>query len=346
MSVTSFRILAMNVENLFSPGESFYGSEYTPEEYEIKLDWIGTLIAYTGAHVVGLTEIGEDAGDCIRDIMARVNEKDRSGLPPFSHEFRATPGAGFAAIRTAVISRFCIDDAESIVDFPDGFQVDFSDYPADRVVVPVDRFSRPVSRVRIRPPGGNRPMNVFVVHLKSKRPMKSAHDGYNEAIGIARSAVRRNVEAAALRCHLDQFLPNQYDADPDIPTFLLGDFNDVPTSVPLENIRGPFDKVPGPASQWSEPDKRRLLNCARLHHKLTAHEDKLFSYVHNENFTLIDQIFVTEHLVSRFVRMEIYNDHVFRHNDMSSPTAQEQQWKSMVSDHGAVLAEFNRMLYP
>ena len=58
--------------------------------------------------------------------------------------------------------------------------------------------------------------------------------------------------------------------------------------VPAENLRGPFDKVPGPSSPWSGPDQRRLLSCARLHLKTAAHEDRLFSYVHNESFTLLD----------------------------------------------------------
>ncbi len=64
----------------------------------------------------------------------------------------------------------------------------------------------------------------------------------------------------------------------------------------------------------------------------------------NESFTLIDHAFVTEHLPKKFVRMEIYNDHVFRHHDLSSPTKQEQQWKSKASDHGIVVVEFKRML--
>ncbi len=43
--------------------------------------------------------------------------------------------------------------------------------------------------------------------------------------------------------------------------------------------------------------------------------------------------------------MEGHNDHVLRHEDLGSTvTAAEQQWKSSVSDHGAVVLEFNRML--
>jgi endonuclease/exonuclease/phosphatase family metal-dependent hydrolase len=237
-----------------------------------------------------------------------------------------------------------------LVDFPEGFIIDLHKPGTDPEVrqnwisLPSMEFSRPIAKVTVNPPNDANPFNMFVAHLKSKRPIKAKHDGYNEAIGIARSAIQRNIEAAALRYYLDSFLPAQYEDDKRVPTIVAGDFNDTPTSVPIENIRGTFDKVPGPSSPWSDADKRRLISCARLHLKKAAYEDKLFSYVHNESFSLIDQAFVTEHLPGRFVRMEIYNDHVFRHEDMSSPTEREQQWKSKVSDHGAVVVELKRML--
>jgi hypothetical protein len=80
--------------------------------------------------------------------------------------------------------------------------------------------------------------------------------------------------------------------------------------------------------------------------KKDSYEDKLFSYIHNENFSLIDQALVTSHLVGKFTRLEVYNDHVLRHASMSTSTAQAQQWKSMVSDHGVIVLEFTRMLKP
>ena len=350
MGKTNIRIMSMNVENLFSPGEQFYGSEYTPAQYKAKVDWIGSMIAKCQVHVAALVEIGEDAATCISDIIAAANEKDKTGWPEFTHNFMAEQCRGATKIRTAVISRFELSDTESIETYPENFRVDLHKPGTNAedlnnwVMVPSTRFSRPITKVKVNPPNNANPFNLFVVHFKSKRPNKAEHDGYNDAIGIARSAVQRNVEAAALRYYLDSFLPAQYDSDNNVSTFIVGDFNDTPTSVAFENIRGSFDRVPGPASTWSEPDKKRLISCARLHLKMSAYEDKLFSYIYNESFSLIDQALVTEHLVKRFVRMEIYNDHVLRHQDMSSPTSQEKQWKSQVSDHGVVVVEFKRML--
>ena len=42
--------------------------------------------------------------------------------------------------------------------------------------------------------------------------------------------------------------------------------------------------------------------------------------------------------------LNLENDHVLRHGDISSPTDQEKQWKSLVSDHGVIVLEFIRML--
>ncbi len=83
------------------------------------------------------------------------------------------------------------------------------------------------------------------------------------------------MEAAALRCFLNDFLPQIYEENEDIASIVLCDFNDTPASVPLEVIRGTFDQDPGPSSPWTEVDKRALITCARLHLKKGAHEDKL-----------------------------------------------------------------------
>lgn len=345
MPATSLRLMSINLENLFEPGISFYGRTYTQAEFDAKISWIADLIVRAQVHVVAVLELGEDPDVCLGRIMDEVNTTASLGGVLFSHHFAGQHSSTGAPIRTGLFSRFPLTETSSFRDYPDDFSVDLFDADTQAwLTVPSTGFSRPVTRVTVNPPYGADPFNVFVVHFKSKRPRTSAHDNYNQATGIARSAIQRNIEAAALRYFLDDFLPTQYATDPEVPTFVVGDFNDTPTSVPLENVRGPFDKVPGPASTWSEPDKRRLLNCARLQLKFTAYEDKLFSYVHNENFTLIDNVFVSEHLASRFVRMEAYNDHVFRHEDLSVSTDEDQQWKSQVSDHGVLVVEITRML--
>jgi endonuclease/exonuclease/phosphatase family metal-dependent hydrolase len=354
MGKTTLRVMYLNAENLFSPGESFYGSTYDEATYFEKINWIAGMIISAQVHVCALTEVGEDEERILPDLMETVNfEGNPIHLP---HSFAFEPSKGSAKIRAALLSAFPISDTHSLRDFPDDFAVDLhqvgsGDTESNWLKVPIDEFSRPVAFGQINPPNGATPFKVVIVHLKSKRPSIAQHDGddrFNaEAIGSARAAIRRNVEAAALRCHLNQALPMQFEADADIPTIVMGDFNDTPTAVPLEIIRGTFDKDPGASSPWTEVDKRSLITAARLHLRKGSHEDKLYSYIHNEAFTMIDQALITKHLVGKFQRMEVLNDHVLRHKDLESTvTVAEQQWKSSVSDHGAIVVEFNRMLRP
>jgi len=344
MPVTSLRVMFLNTENLFSPGVQIYGKGgYSQTEYDAKIDWISKMVATKQVHFVGLTEIGDNADTCLDDIMTAVNALDSNNTNPFQYRAAGNPQGGNTKIRNAVISRFPLSNSDSMTDFPAGFSLKlFQQSTSIYLEVPYYKFSRPVFKTTVNLPNGKN-INLFVVHLKSKRPNKSSADNHSEINGITRSAIQRNMEAAALRTYLDTFLLDQYNADPEVPSILVGDFNDTPNSVVLENIRGKFDPTPGAPNRWSEHDKKRLLNCARLHLKFAAYEDKLYSYIHNETFSLIDQGFVTQHLVSKFKRMEMYNDHVFRHT-ASAVTIQEQQWRSTVSDHGAFVLEFVRVL--
>jgi hypothetical protein len=347
MGKTTLRIGFVNTENLFSPGVNFYGSVYTAEQYEEKVNWIGRSVAALQVDVCAFTEIGEDPDSCLDDVKTVVNDEDKTDRPPFEFKKHFEQSRTGTPIRVAILSRYDLTNEESLTQFPTGFKVDLP-VPGngDWVKVPFEKYSRPVGKALVNLPNNAKPFNLFVVHLKSKRPKLSDEDDvlHSDAIGSARSAIMRNLEAAALRCYMNTFLPAQYDTDPGIPTVLVGDFNDVPNSVPLENIRGPFDKDLEPQTPWTLNDKLKLFSAARLHMKKSAYDDKLFSYVHDESFTLIDQAFVTMHLTGKFKRLEVYNDHVLRHQTIVKGTEQEKRWKSTVSDHGFVVLELNRML--
>ena len=347
MGKTTLRIGFVNTENLFSPGVTFYNSKYTKEQYEEKVDWIGKSVASLQADVCAFTEVGENPESCLNDVKKVANDEDTTDRPPFEFMKPFKAAKSGAPIRTAILSRYELNNEESYVKYPNGFKVDLHVLGTNNwVKVPLEEFSRPVGKAVVNLPNGATPFNLFVVHLKSKRPKLSDNDEElnGNTIGIARSAIMRNLEAAALRCLMNRFLLEQYDENPKMPTILVGDFNDVPNSVPLENVRGPFDKDLEPRSPWTKNDKLKLISAARLHMKKAAYDDKLFSYVHDESFTLIDQAFVTMHLTGKFKRFEVYNDHVLRHQTLLSGTEQEKRWKSTVSDHGFVVLELNRML--
>ena len=48
--MTDLRVMSMNLENLFSPGVNFYGSQYTQAEFDQKMDWVARTF---GHHHVG-----------------------------------------------------------------------------------------------------------------------------------------------------------------------------------------------------------------------------------------------------------------------------------------------------
>lgn len=351
MSKENLRIMFMNAENLFLPGRNFHGAQYTQEEYTHKIDWISSMITRCQVHICAFSEIGVNPADILADIQEAVSYKDTSGWPAFAHTFSASPGI-CTQIRVAVISRFNLSDDESIDTFPKDFGINLltpgtNAHLGDSwIQVPSDRFSCPVGKVTVNPPDSANSFHLFVVHLKSKRPITAAHDNHCQAIGIARSAIQRNVEAAALRFYLDSFLPTQYFTNPDIPTIIMGTFNDSPSSVPLENICGSIEKNAELAHPWSEQDIKRLISCAKLHMRKEAREDELFTYVHNDHFALLDQAFITEHLPARFKSLEVYHEHVFRHQETSTATCVAQRWKSTVSDHGVIVIELEKMLNP
>ena len=180
MSKTSLRVMFINLENLFSPGNTFYGQEYTPAQYADKVAWIGNRIAEGQVHVVAMSELGDDSTKCVQDVIAAANLADSGAWTntwgAFQFEHRADPSPRAPRIRTALISRFPLTNTDSITDFPDGFEVDFFDVDADNEddrsnwnSIPLSQFSRPIAKATVNPPDKT-PFNIFVVHLKSKRP--------------------------------------------------------------------------------------------------------------------------------------------------------------------------------
>jgi hypothetical protein len=77
--MTSLRVMTMNVENLFSPGNTFYGAEHTPEEYRDKVNWSASRIAQCQVHVVGLVEIGEEPQTVLNDLLEAIRDQDPTG---------------------------------------------------------------------------------------------------------------------------------------------------------------------------------------------------------------------------------------------------------------------------
>lgn len=130
----------------------------------------------------------------------------------------------------------------------------------------VQHFQRDLLQVTIEPEGGD-PLEIWVVHLKSKR----GGDPVSDVIRLA--------EAAEIRRQLDARLK----ADPEARIVVTGDFNDTPESKSIQTIIGS-----GEQAMWS------------------AHTDlpnpNVITYNEGEFKSMIDYMLCTPAMHGRYVK--------------------------------------------
>lgn len=305
------RFATFNVLNLAMPGLRFYdGIEpYTQEQYDAKVAWLAQKFDQLDADVIALQEVFSQ--EAVDDVLARtVRYRDARHIG-----FEPEPGKLTPSV--ALISRLPLaGPIAKHLELPRGLSVPLPDSDS-----PMTCFTRPVLQVPVQMPGGV-VLNVFVVHLKSKRPDYRTGDSENDpgSIGAAvlRSMIRRGAEALGLRYLLTDFAAGQRR-----PLMVMGDFNDVADAVPTQLVLGGGRSLNG--------CDERLFECYRLQTRRDPLRDVGFTHVHDGNFETIDHVLVSEefnpaspHALGAVVEVAYLNDHVI----FRSPDA---------SDHGAVL---------
>jgi endonuclease/exonuclease/phosphatase family metal-dependent hydrolase len=316
----TLQVATGNLLNLAAPGHRFYDNAepYDAAEYERKVIWLGAQIARLGADVLGVQEVWDESA--LREAVSR------SGL---HYSAVLAPGAEAGATgtpRVGLVTRLALDSIQSFADFANH----------DVVQVPelgeYKRFERPVLLARLRSSRGQ-PLQVLVVHLKSKRPkilqdsnghaLEDVDDPLVVARATLRSLLMRGAEAAALRGIVISLLKSTKE-----PLLLLGDMNDVPQSVTSQLIAATqavaYDRGARDVALWhawdvaTEPALRRHM---------------AYSHVFQGWPELLDQIWVSEEFVatSRFAlgdvrRVDVFNDHLHE---------SRERWRS---DHGFVRA--------
>lgn len=321
-----------NLLNLALPGEKFYDNEkvYSQGEYDKKIGWIAEQLRRMDADVVGFQEVWHE--EALREAAARSGVYEGATVVAPRAEGAAGPYLG-------LVSRLpVIEVSDPVVEFPLGLDV-----PVDGIALPVGNFSRPVLRARVRldRPTGFPPaeLSVFVAHLKSKRPLKAAaakdHDPLEEALGKARSLVRRAAEAAALR-----FLLLAEIVDNRRPVVVLGDLNDDVRAVTTDIVMGddPFFLPPGHEQRPRYWD--RLLYSAHEIHSRLAGQHVSYSHVYNGQYQALDHILVTQEFFGRnpdnigdVIGLRYFNDHVV------DSRLTDDRSNRVTSDHGQLVAE-------
>ncbi|AXA94003.1 endonuclease/exonuclease/phosphatase family protein [Massilia sp. YMA4] len=312
------RFATFNVCNLAPPGAKLYDNlaPLSPEEYEAKASWIARQLDELDADVIGFQEIFSQAA--LRDVLARTRkyrEALHAGFDPDPQATRLTPSV-------ALVSRLPLAaPAAAYPAFP-------ADVPCDSGSLDSDRFARAPLHVQVLLPG-ERIVDVFVVHLKSRRPDyrngDSGADPLHYAMASLRSLVWRGTEAVALRVLLSKMM-----RETRRPCVVLGDFNDTADAVTTTIVLGNGGTYGGEGAA-SEERRGRLYDCHRIQRSQDPLRHVGYTNIHEGRYSTIDHVLVSEEFtgdspraIGEVLDVSYFNDHL----RLAKPEA---------SDHGQVL---------
>jgi predicted extracellular nuclease len=314
------RVASFNLLNLALPTTVFYGDhQYTAEQYAQKKAWIAMQLTKLNADLIGFQELFDEAA--LREIV-EAHPLYQGATLVVGQRKGGSPGV-------ALLSRFPVQAQSHYTDFLEQLDI-------DGVVVPFEKFSRPLLKVRVKLQEGQS-LEVFVAHLKSKRPLipdgADRHDALEISKGKARALLLRASESNALRTILMDTLEHR-----DTAVVVLGDLNDTHTAVTTRIISGEQ-----PPRYWPKEHKTKVWDTLLYHAKdiqaRQSSQDVYYTHIYNGHYESLDHIMVSQELVrenpkriGRVVYVQSFNDHVIDQNFVSgSPNPCE-------SDHAQVVA--------
>lgn len=322
MERNQFRIGTFNLCNLVLPEREFYQRDtYSQDDYQKKLAWTGLQLDRMRVDIVGFQEIFHQGA--LREALHRS---------PYHRHHEMVMAEGFGrGPGVALATRFPILGQRVYDDFPPESCLDL-----EGEAIPIRRFSHPVLAVDIALTEVIH-CTVFVVHLKSKRPMLAEgadrSDPVEIAKGQARSLIRRAAEATALRFILMEVL-----RDRRYPVIVMGDVNDNHTAITTQIVAGqpPWECWP---FRKKTPVWDVLLYQVKDIQARLGYGDHYYTYIHNGHYDSLDHIMVSEEFsaqnrdrIGRVTYVSVYNDHIF---DQTLLDDEIEPWKS---DHGQVVA--------
>jgi endonuclease/exonuclease/phosphatase family metal-dependent hydrolase len=243
-------IAAYNVLNLFDDVDDPYREdEGTPAKPREELEALAQSIESLGADVIALEEVEN------RDYLERFVDVF---LPHLGYDNVVLfEGNDTRGIDVALISRVPVGEVRS------HRHLKFTGSDGSE-----QHFQRDLLAVTLEPESGP-PVQVWVVHLKSKR-------GDDDAA----SAIIRVAEATQIRKLLDAELAR----DPQARIMVTGDFNDTADSTSIQTIVGA-----GPTAMWSAMTD-------------LGPEPKVLTYNEGEFKSVIDYMLVSPVLRQRYVK--------------------------------------------
>ena len=316
-----FRIGSFNMMDLVLPGVPFYNRDpYSQHEYEQKLDWIAGQLHRMEAQIVGFQEVFHE--EALKQACGQLDiYKHGTVIAPLSDGTR--PRVGLAT------SLDLVGKPETFKHFPDELDLSY-----EGKAIPIDRFSRPVLKVKVQLTKKQN-ATIFVAHLKSKRPIVHGdrNDPRQVALGEARALLIRSLEAAALRSLVVDEIENNKQ-----PVILMGDLNDSVNAVTTRTITGmaPFRSMP--------PNQKQAMWDVLLYstYDIQARQslrDVNYSHIFNGNYEALDHILVSQEFyrynpkrIGEVEMLQFYNDHIVDETLTDEPRGRIE------SDHGQVVA--------
>lgn len=237
-SVAPLRIASFNLFNFLEPPGAFYDplNIYSQQQWQQKVTWTADLLAMMQPHVVAFQEVfsPEALRSCCHQLG--LSYFANMGMP------RVEQGYVYSDPVVALASRYPLRLVQQVAPEPALARVLGLD--------PNFQFSRPPLRACIDWPGFG-PIRLYVVHLKSPRPvwegegaaqllppdapalqrLSVEHLVLKPALGGWGAAQQRGGEAAMLM--LDHVSAQQEEP---LPTVIMGDFNDELSSICLQPL--------------------------------------------------------------------------------------------------------------
>jgi len=350
-----------NVLNLQDANKSVYTTPkfYTKKSYEEKVAWIGHTLGEMqpadGGFLVGFQEIW--SRDAIVD--AAVNhgpfEADQLvGLAPTTKD-----------VSVALATNMDFGNPTWHPDFPPEVILKGAGggQSGPKVNVNLTKFSRPVLQlpVEVRIASNKfKTVQVFVAHLKSKRPsdltgaaLQDLHkihgngltakgnlsfttlgNKIKNALGSVLAQIQRSAEAAALFCLIGKEM-----AGTDTPVVVLGDLNDAGLAVSTGIITGePSYQTVLKSSAGREADIG-LFSSQQLQ-QYRSLRDVYYTHIYAAKRESLDHILVSEQFydhskyrVWSFEELRVYNDYLLDDQVMGDKDR-------TISDHAAVTATY------
>jgi predicted extracellular nuclease len=325
INTNAFKIGTFNLYNLVLPNTPYHNRQiYTPEEYQKKMQWVSSQLVRMGADIVGFQEVFHAAA--LTEAL-KLSQLYEQGELILANPTGQNPVVG-------LVSNFPIISWEVFSQFPVSARLE-----VDGMELPFNRFSHPILAAKIAIKN-NLICRIFVVHLKSKRPIFPDGVNFNSPLerakGQALSLLLRAAEATAFRHILLEILK-----DKDEPVIVMGDINDGSLAVTSQIITG---DIPRKNQRFEKKQDLWdiLLYVAKDIQERQSFSDHYYTHIHNGHYESLDHIMVSQEWVAqnpanigRVTYVSVFNDHLL------DDTLAEETIPNWQSDHGQVVVSLN-----